>query len=192
MKILPVLSILFILVFYGAIIFKGISLKKKNIKVNHLVSFKKNEKNNSFNLILFISLCAIALTQILSVFLVREEYSLTIVFRTVGLMFAGAGVIILLLSIKVMKDQWRIGMDKNDKTKLVVNGVYAYSRNPVNLAFYFLYFGIVLSYPNYIVGILSVIGIVLLHLEIIKEEKYLKESYGTEYNKYTQTVNRYI
>ena len=34
MKVLPILAILFILVFYGAIIFDEISLKKKNIKVN--------------------------------------------------------------------------------------------------------------------------------------------------------------
>lgn len=192
MKVLPILAILFILVFYGAIIFDEISLKKKNIKVNYLVSFKKNEKNSSFNLALFLLPCAIAITQILSVFLVREEHSLTIVFKTVGLMFAGAGVIILLLSIKAMKDQWRIGIDKNDKIKLVVNGVYAYSRNPVSIAFYFFYLGIAVAYSNAIIKSLSVAGIVLLHLQTMKEEKYLKQACGTEYNEYIKNVNRYI
>ena len=192
MKVLPILAILFILVFYGAIIFDEISLKKKNIKVNYLVSFKKNEKNSSFNLALFLLPCAIAITQILSVFLVREEHSLTIVFKTVGLMVAGAGVIILLLSIKAMKDQWRIGIDKNDKIKLVVNGVYAYSRNPVSIAFYFFYLGIAVAYSNAIIKSLSVAGIVLLHLQTMKEEKYLKQACGTEYNEYIKNVNRYI
>lgn len=192
MKILPILSVLFILVFYGSIIYNGMNLKKKNINVNHFINFKEKGKNNLFNLIFFILMSVIAVIQLLSIFLIREEQSLTVVFKTVGLMFAGAGVVILLLSIKSMKDEWRIGIDKENKTNLVTKGVYEYSRNPVDLAFYFFYFGIALAYHTYILGILSAACVVLFHLETMKEEKYLKESVGEKYKEYTKTVNRYI
>lgn len=192
MKILPILSVLFILVFYGAIILDGICLRKKDINVNCFINFKKKEKNSLFNLLFFILVSVIAIIQILSIFLIKEEHSLTVVFKTVGLMFAGAGVVILLLSIKAMKDQWRIGINKEEKTNLITKGVYDYSRNPVNLAFYFFYFGMTLAYPTYILGILSAACVVFFHLETRKEEKYLKQSLGDEYKEYTKNVNRYV
>ena len=92
-----------------------------------------------------------------------------------------------------MKDNWRAGVSKEDKTNLVTNGIYAISRNPAFLGFDLMYIGILFSFFNWYLCFATGIAIVFFQLQIVNvEEEFLLETFGEEYLKYKKKVCRYI
>ena len=91
-----------------------------------------------------------------------------------------------------MKDSWRAGINTAGDTKLVTKGIYAFSRNPAFLAFDFLYIGILLMYFNPLLLGATVFAMVMLHLQILQEEKYLPQLFGEEYLEYKKNTGRYF
>ena len=102
------------------------------------------------------------------------------------------GDLIFLISVLCMKDSWRAGIPDEDRTHLVTVGIYAYSRNPAFLGFYLQYIGVLLMYCNLLTGLFTAFAIVMLHLQILQEEKYLTSVFGTEYLEYRHQVYRYL
>lgn len=78
-------------------------------------------------------------------------------------------------------------------SKLVVIGIYRYSRNPMYLAIVLVLLGI----SMYLGGISSLMVLVLFVIyinlfQIIPEEKILENKFGERYSKYTDNVRRWI
>lgn len=84
------------------------------------------------------------------------------------------------------------GIPDQDKTKLVTEGIYAYSRNPAFLGFDLQYIGILLMYCNVLLAVFTVFAVVMLHLQILQEEKYMTNIFGDEYVCYRKHVLRYL
>lgn len=84
----------------------------------------------------------------------------------------------------------------NKKAKegtLVTSGVYGIVRNPIYTAFLFLFTALLLFARNYILLLLPpVFWIFLTILLKNTEEKWLKETFGKEYELYCKNVNRII
>ncbi|MEZ5490662.1 MAG: isoprenylcysteine carboxylmethyltransferase family protein [Gammaproteobacteria bacterium] len=78
-------------------------------------------------------------------------------------------------------------------TRVLDHGPYAYSRNPIYVAFCFLAIGIGLS-QNSLWMTLSFIPsvFVVFHTAIAKEEKYLEKKFGEEYRRYKEKVRRWL
>ena len=91
-----------------------------------------------------------------------------------------------------MKDSWRAGIPEGDRTELMKDGIYAYSRNPAFLGFDLQYIGVLLMYCNLLTGLFTIFAIVMLHMQILQEEKYLTSVFGTEYLEYRHQVYRYL
>ena len=91
-----------------------------------------------------------------------------------------------------MKDSWRAGIPDKDKTALVTTGIYRCSRNPAFLGFDFMYVGVLLMYGNLLTLGFSVFAMVMLHLQILQEERYLVNAFGTPYQEYCRHVFRYL
>ena len=102
------------------------------------------------------------------------------------------GDLIFLVSVICMKDSWRAGISDKDKTELVTGGIYKFSRNPAFLGFDFMYIGVLLMYFNPLTLFFSLFAIVMLHLQILQEEKYLTATFGKEYEEYKKRVFRYL
>ena len=102
------------------------------------------------------------------------------------------GDLVFLLAITCMKDSWRAGIPKSDKTKLVTNGIYKISRNPAFLGFDLVYIGILLLYFNPIHLIFTLFAIIMLHLQILQEEKFMEATFNDEYVDYKKKVFRYL
>lgn len=103
------------------------------------------------------------------------------------------GVAAFVASVTEMKDNWRAGVQRKDKTNLVTTGVYAISRNPAFLGFILMYIGIVCAFFNWYLLIATVFTVVLFHLQIVKvEEPFLIEAFGQEYLAYQKKVCRYF
>lgn len=111
--------------------------------------------------------------------------------RFTGFLIGMLGDIIFLISVVCMKDSWRAGIPDKDKTELVTNGIYKFSRNPAFLGFDFMYAG-VLMYFNPLTAVFSLFAAVTLHLQILQEEKYLTSVFGSSYTAYKSRVFRYL
>ena len=112
--------------------------------------------------------------------------------RFTGFLIGMLGDIIFLISVVCMKDSWRAGIPDKDKTELVTNGIYKFSRNPAFLGFDFMYAGVLLMYFNPLTAVFSLFAAVTLHLQILQEEKYLTTVFGSSYTAYKSRVFRYL
>lgn len=112
--------------------------------------------------------------------------------RFTGFCVGMTGDFVFLASVLFMKDSWRAGIPEKDKTKLVTSGIYKFSRNPAFLGFDMMYVGVLLMYFNPINAAFSLFAIVMLHLQILQEEKYMEATFGKEYLDYKKKTFRYL
>ena len=115
------------------------------------------------------------------------------VLRIIGLIILAIGVIVFTVSVLQMKDNWRAGVQREEKTELVTTGIYSISRNPAFLGFDLMYIGILITFFNWILCVVTCVVMVLFHLQIVNvEEDFLIEAFGDEYIKYRKKVCRYL
>ena len=91
------------------------------------------------------------------------------------------GDVIFLLSVLCIKDSWRASIPDKDKTELVTTGIYRFSRTPAFLCFDLMYVGALLMYGNLLTLGFSVFAIVMLHLQMLQEERCLVNTFGAPY-----------
>lgn len=138
---------------------------------------------------------AILITTIVFILLSYFNYVLSYSIQRLKLPLRIIGIILIILSVYM----WYVSVIKNkvDKYildgKLLTTGIYSYTRNPIYSAFTILSLGLILIFNNYYLLILPIIyWIFLTILMILTEEKWLKEKFGKEYEKYKKQVNRCI
>lgn len=113
--------------------------------------------------------------------------------RVIGAVMSVAGTIVFIAAVWTMRDSWRAGVSKTDKTELITNGIYQISRNPAFLGFDLLYIGTLLMFFNWILCVLTVFAVIMYHLQIVSvEEEFLLAAFGNEYLQYKKKVCRYI
>src|SRR5262245_40751860 len=110
----------------------------------------------------------------------------------VGVVLCFTGVILFLLSLVSFGKSFRVGIDIDHPDKLVTTGVFAFSRNPLYVAFSCVLLGQVLVFPNWIVLVYLVAGIWLIHRQVLREEEVLRKHCSQEYAEYCHRVRRYI
>jgi protein-S-isoprenylcysteine O-methyltransferase Ste14 len=110
----------------------------------------------------------------------------------VGVFFCLAGLLLLLWSLVSFGQSFRVGIDKDHPDKLITTGVFAFSRNPIYVAFAFILLGQFLIFSNWILLIYIGAAIWLFHRQVLREEDYLKKHYGKEYSEYCNQVRRYF
>jgi protein-S-isoprenylcysteine O-methyltransferase Ste14 len=76
---------------------------------------------------------------------------------------------------------------------LVTNGPYRFSRNPMYLSLFLLYFGLALWLDVFWVLVLVPLVIILVqYLAIVREERYLERKFGQQYISYKARVRRWF
>lgn len=96
------------------------------------------------------------------------------------------------ITLKIFGNSFRVGIDENTSDKLIKKGTFAFSRNPIYIAFITFFFGVFLSYPTIVTTLFLIFLIIMIHKQILREEKFLKSHYGKEYEEYYANVRRYI
>ncbi len=111
------------------------------------------------------------------------------------ILFIIIGIILVLLGIYMwIQGALKSRIDDNIKqNKLVITGIYAYTRNPLYTAFISICTGILFIMNNLYLLILPFLYWILLTVFMINtEEKWLLKVYGEEYKNYCKKVNRCI
>lgn len=131
------------------------------------------------------------LVEVISIYLNTKVFNDNV--RLIGLLISVIGLVFFILSITTMKDSWRAGVSTDEKTDLVTSGIYQISRNPAFVGFDLVYIGMVMMFTNLWLYIVSMISIIMFHLQIVNvEEPFLMEVFGNDYINYCKKVNRYL
>lgn len=185
-----VMALMFIGIFYFIYIFKMLMQKKKGIKTDQMAKGGKKGRLFYVELILKISTYSIVAVEVLSVMFTQSLLGL--ISKLFGVIFCIVGDVIFGMAVYTMRDSWRAGIPSEDKTNIVKEGIYKYSRNPAFLGFDFLYVGILLMYFNWVLLFFTVLAMTMLHLQILEEEKFLPTVFGDEYLEYKKETKRYL
>jgi protein-S-isoprenylcysteine O-methyltransferase Ste14 len=121
-----------------------------------------------------------------------QEFFRSGVISWVGVLFCLAGLVLLLWSLVSFGQSFRVGIDTDHPDKLITTGLFAFSRNPIYVAFAFILLGQFLIFPNWILLVYIGVATWLFHRQVLREEDYLKKHYGEEYSKYCLRVRRYL
>jgi protein-S-isoprenylcysteine O-methyltransferase Ste14 len=110
----------------------------------------------------------------------------------VGVALCLAGLLLMSWSLVSFGQSFRVGIDTEHPDKLVTSGVFAFSRNPIYVAFWFVLLGQFFIFPNWILLVYLGAATWLFHRQVLREEDFMKPHYGREYSEYCSRVRRYI
>lgn len=122
----------------------------------------------------------------------RQELSHSAIVSWVGVLFCLAGLFLLFLSLVSFGKSFRVGIDHDHPDKLVTTGIFAFSRNPIYVAFGFVLLGQLLVFSNWILLVYLVAAIGLFHRQVLREEENLRNHHGQQYSEYCDRVRRYL
>lgn len=177
-------------VFYICYFAKMISQRKQGIRTDQLGKGKEGFVK-FIETTLKISTYLLPVIQIFSIWFYSGTIHIWL--RIIGIIFNAVGVAVFVVSVIQMKDNWRAGVQMEEKTNLVTTGIYSISRNPAFLEFDLMYIGILVSFFNWYMCFATIFVLILFHLQIVKvEESFLLEAFGEEYAEYKKQVFRYI
>ena len=183
-------AILILILFYAIYIGKMIAQKRKGIRTNQIARGNKSKALLGTEFIMKLATYSIIIVEIASIYL--NTITPYISLRIAGAILGIIGVVVFGIAVYTMRDSWRVGIPEKDKTELILTGIFRISRNPAFLAFDLVYTGILLMFFNPILLLFTILAIIMLHLQIKQEEKFLLVTFGREYTEYKKQTRRYI
>lgn len=187
--IIKIISLTIMLVFYSFYIYKLIDLNSKNIKTNQAGIGNKEKKVIIIERIMSMSNVIQIISMIISILVIQNIGNIYL--NTLGIGLGLISIIFFSLATITMKNNWRVGIPE-EKTSLVNNGIYQWSRNPAFVGFDLLYISITIMFFNIPLFITSSLSILTLHLQILQEEEHMYKMFGEDFNHYKEHTCRYI
>ena len=110
-----------------------------------------------------------------------------------GLVLVLGGWAICLLAQAEMGESWRIGVEPGERTALVTDGLFAFSRNPFFAAVFLFSFGLFLMVPNPVAVLAGFCLFFGFEIQVrTVEEPNLRQVFGEEYERYGREVGRFL
>ena len=91
-----------------------------------------------------------------------------------------------------MGNHWRSGIDNTGPKKLITHGFFRYSRNPIFLAVACAQVGFFLALPSVFTLICLLVGLYILHRQVLCEESHLLRMFQQDYVNYTLKTGRWL
>lgn len=184
------LAVVILLAFYGCYIAKLLRQRRQNIQTDLLGRGKKGFAK-FIETALRIVTYTVLLAELVSVFV---DWGMAPLWLRIGGAVIGAvGVAVFVVSVHEMRDSWRAGVPEKAETELITSGIYQYSRNPAFLGFDLVYLGILCMFLNWALLGITVLTILMFHLQIVNvEEPFMQEAFGEAYLNYQKRVCRYL
>lgn len=182
-------AVTILIAFYGFYIAKIIVQNKQSIKTNQMGMGNKPKKVLFIERIMSVATVLTIIVDVCSIFGVKSFPIVQI--RIVGLLFGILAVVFFSLATITMKNSWRVGIPE-EKTVLVTNGIYTWSRNPAFVGFDLLYLSMCLLFFNIPLLVISIWAAIMLHLQVVQEEEHMKKMFGEDYINYMKHTFRYF
>ncbi len=181
-------------VFYGAYLLKMFAQRRQGITTNVMVKGVKSRRAYCLGILLTAATYLTCTVQFLSCFFAPwlGAISLPLGLRVVGLVLIALGDGMFIAAFLTLKDSWRAGIDESQKTDLITGGIYRLSRNPAFVGFDLCYIGCCLTVCSVCILVAACLAMVMMHLQILEEEKHLEKMFGQAYQDYRKQVRRYL
>jgi protein-S-isoprenylcysteine O-methyltransferase Ste14 len=101
-------------------------------------------------------------------------------------------MIVMLIAQWQMGNAWRIGIDQQHRTHLVVHGLFRYSRNPIFAAMRLAIVGILGLQASAWMLAIAIAAELLVQIQVRLEEAHLQALHGNGYTQYCQQVRRWL
>lgn len=112
--------------------------------------------------------------------------------KLLGVAMIICAFVTFILALRALGNSWRLGIDESHPGPLVTTGIYAYSRNPIYLFFDLYFLGTSLINGGLFFLVMTVLVALVLHYQILQEERFLADAHGTAYEDYCARTPRYI
>jgi protein-S-isoprenylcysteine O-methyltransferase Ste14 len=113
-------------------------------------------------------------------------------FDIVGGVLGVVGLFICWLAQRTMGESWRVGIDKENGTVLITNGIFRRIRNPTYLGLHIVNLGVWFIWPTAATGFYAVLFFVVMEIQVRAEEEHLIAQHGDRYRRYAKSSRRYL
>ena len=111
-------------------------------------------------------------------------------FHILGFVAFGFGVLISVLArFTLGSENWQTGRNVSRPKYLVTDGIYSWIRHPIYLGTWLMGVGFELSLSSWLLFIVVFLGFPFIWYCSYKEERYLLNWFGNEYQKYKEKTN---
>lgn len=191
MNYFQIAGLVILAVYYAAYFVKMLGQRKRGIQTTQFGVGNKAKKTVLIEKMLQVISIVIVVVEVICIFCntgneVMDEL------RIAGLILAALGTAVFITAMLTMQDSWRAGITEKDSTRLITDGIYRISRNPAFLGFDLVYLGMGIAFFHVGLLVVSIAGILMMHLQILEEEKFLPGVFGEPYITYRKRVGRYF
>lgn len=142
--------------------------------------------------IAFITVTFNAFIPSLMPFLTPIESLKSYYFVWIGFGLLHLSFLVILIAQRNMANEWRIGIDNENKVNLITKGLFGISRNPIFLGVLIVFAGMFLIIPNAVTLVILISGFIVIQVQVRLEEEFLIKQLGDEYINYMDNVKRWL
>ena len=173
--------ILWIILFLSMIIPDFFMSKEAKIRAKRAPQFVPFKKKKEKLLALSTHVVIMPVSIIYSIFLPLK----------IGSAWFYIGVVIFIISL-VMSLMATLSFAATHVDKPVTRGIYRISRHPIYFSGFLLYIGMGIATASWIILLCALLWLVLFHMVLPSEERFLLEKYGDSYRDYMNKTPRWI
>ena len=181
--VVTVLPILFLVILFGG----GLLFQQKNIDMDGKSPINKTLFYTSKYSIIILWGAMVLESWGSSLSFIKELESM----KWVSLGLWIFGFMLLFIGRLELGNSFRIGSSK-ENTRLKVDGIYTFSRNPMYLGVYATVLASALYTLNPVIFFLAIFVIAVHHKIVLAEEEHMRKVFGKEYVDYCHHVRRYL
>ena len=164
------------------------------------ITFGKNDNAHDYIgfimkvliVLLFVAVLTYSMSEKMYSYLVPISYLQTQILTITGLALIHIALVWISIAQFQMSNSWRIGIDEENKTKLVTDGVFLISRNPIFLGMIISVLGLFFIVPNALTFFLTITTYIVIQIQIRLEEEFLQKQHAQEYVNYKLKTKRLL
>lgn len=169
-------------------------IRAPHIKTHQKAPIRANRKtriDTSLFLAVSIGGFVIPLVYVFTPLLVFADYFIPLWVGVIGVALLAVGNWIFWKSHKDLGRNWSPRLELRENHRLVTEGIYRRIRHPMYLSIWLLVIAQALILPNYVAGFSGLLPFALLYfVRVGKEERMMREEFGTEYEQHLRTTGR--